>query len=95
MSDKYIRKQVVFNRMSAWHMEIFNRITNESNNFSSYVMSILKEHFDRKQPLESVEISLEDQIEEIRKEIEKEQPTKAAPPSQKSTNFIPPKIFKK
>lgn len=51
MKDKFIRKQVVFNKESAWHMEIYKRITKESNNFSGYVMSILKTHFDIKPAL--------------------------------------------
>lgn len=47
MSDQFIRKPVVFNKESAWHMEILNRIAEESNNFSGYVMSILKCHFEK------------------------------------------------
>ncbi len=46
--DNFIRKPIVFNRNSAWHMEIYNRITSESDNFSGYVMGILKGHFDVK-----------------------------------------------
>lgn len=48
MADKFIRKPVVFNRESEWHMEILKRINKESDNFSGYVMSILKGHFDTK-----------------------------------------------
>lgn len=48
MDKQFIRKPVVFNKESAWHMEILRRISRESNNFSGYVMSILKAHFDIK-----------------------------------------------
>lgn len=65
--DKYIRKQVVFNQKSAWHMEIYKRINNESDNFSGYVISILKGHFDIKPSLVIPE----------EKEINKEQPNEA------------------
>lgn len=51
MADKFIRKPVVFNRESAWHMEIHNKILKESNNFSGYVMAILKGHFDVKEDI--------------------------------------------
>lgn len=51
MADKFIRKPVVFNKESAWHMEILRRVDKESKNFSGYVMSILKGHFDIKQEL--------------------------------------------
>lgn len=64
MSDKFIRKNVVFNKKSRWHMKILERIEKESDNFSGYVMSILKAHFDVKP-----------EIKELDKE--NEQPTKA------------------
>lgn len=48
MGDRYIRKPVVFNSESSWHMELLNQINKESNNFSGYVLSILKSHFDSK-----------------------------------------------
>lgn len=51
MADKFVRKNVVFNKESAWHMEILRRVDKESKNFSGYVMSILKAHFDIKQEL--------------------------------------------
>lgn len=88
MSSKYIRKPVVFNRESAWHMNILNRIESESNNFSGYVMSILKEHFDTKLPLEPI-------IKSDPAEKEKEQPKSAAPSYKKPTNNLPPKLFGK
>ncbi|ARK28820.1 hypothetical protein [Halalkalibacter krulwichiae] len=75
MNDKYIRKPIVFNRRSAWHMEIYTRIQGESDNFSGYVMSILKEHFDRKPRLEKSHYA---ESKTIDKEIErngKEHPT--------------------
>lgn len=66
--DKFIRKQVVFNTDSPWHMEIFKRISKESDNFSGYVMSILKTHFDikpaiadpkeKEQPVEATQITI-------------------------------------
>ena len=55
MGDNFIRKPVVFNRNSEWHMEIYKRISKESDNFSGYVMSILKGHFDAKKPIEKGE----------------------------------------
>jgi hypothetical protein len=69
MKDKFIRKPVVFNKESAWHMEILKRVENESNNFSGYVMSILKGHFDikpalpapkkeKEQPIEATQITI-------------------------------------
>ncbi|AKC02717.1 hypothetical protein CPT_Stills89 [Bacillus phage Stills] len=88
MSSKYIRKPVVFNRESAWHMNILERIEGESNNFSGYVMSILKEHFDRKLPLEPI-------IKSDPVKTEKEQPKSAAPSFQKPVNNTPPKLFGK
>jgi len=54
MADNFVRKPVVFNKKSLWHMQILNRIEKESNNFSGYVMSILKVHFDIKPELEEV-----------------------------------------
>jgi hypothetical protein len=78
----------VFNRESAWHMSILNRIESESNNFSGYVMSILKEHFDTKLPLEPI-IKIDPD------KIEKEQPKSAAPSFQKPVNNLPPKLFGK
>lgn len=51
MADKFIRKPVVFNKESEWHMEILRRVNKESKNFSGYVLSILKGHFDAKQEL--------------------------------------------
>lgn len=52
MSDQFLRKAVVFNKKSVWHMEILRRIENESKNFSGYVLSILKGHFDDMEELE-------------------------------------------
>lgn len=65
--DNYIRKPIVFNRKSAWHMEIYKRLNNESDNFSGYVISILKGHFDIKPSL----IIPEEKV------IKKEQPIEA------------------
>lgn len=88
--DKFIRKSVVYNRNSAWHMEIYNRLMKESDNHSGYVLSILKEHFDRKPNIEFEKIP--DQTEQ-----EKEQPIEA---TQITVNgkivrpdVAPPKLF--
>lgn len=72
-SDNYIRKPIVFNRKSAWHMEILSRIESESENFSSYCMSILARHFDstpKKQEINVTEIKKsEPQQKEVRQEM--------------------------
>jgi hypothetical protein len=52
--DQFIRKPVVFNKESLWHMEIYNRIMDESNNFSGYVMGILRGYFDSKPEIRKV-----------------------------------------
>ena len=87
LKNKYIRKPVVFNRQSAWHMEVLRRIENESNNFSGYVMSILKAHFDIKPELEKPEWK-EDELDK------KEQPKQATRYKVDDTIITPPKLFK-
>lgn len=69
--DNYIRKPLVFNRNSAWHMEIHERIENESDNFSGYCMSILKMYFDNKPKLEKKVIATKEKTEPQKKEVRK------------------------
>lgn len=69
--DNYIRKPLVFNKKSAWHMEIYERIDNESENFSGYCMSILKNYFDNKPKVEIKAIVKKEKTEPQRKEVRK------------------------
>ncbi|AXY83273.1 hypothetical protein PP654_gp058 [Bacillus phage v_B-Bak10] len=69
--DNYIRKPLVFNKKSAWHMEIHDRIENESDNFSGYCMSILKMYFDNKPKIEKKVIAAKEKTEPQKKEVRK------------------------
>lgn len=88
MPDKFIRKSVVYNTESAWHMAIYKRVMKESNNHSGYVLSILKEHFDSKPELE-LELEVDQQP-----ETKKEPPKKEARLKTVNVPPSPPKIFK-
>lgn len=88
MSDKFVRKSVVYNTESPWHMEIYNRVMKESNNHSGYVLSILKEHFDRK-PVIEIELNLDQE-----ENVKNEPPKKETRLKKINNSPSPPKIFK-
>lgn len=85
MGDGFLRKQVVFNKKSPEHMSILNEVLSRSNNFSGYVLCVLRGHFMGDIP------EIEDAImndPKVQKELEKFQKgeelnTLAAPPPPK------------
>lgn len=89
--DNYIRKPLVFNKKSAWHMEIHDRIENESDNFSGYCMSILKMYFDNKPKLEKKVIAAKEKTEPQKKEVRKVNNSTKEKVTQAANS---PKIFK-
>ncbi|AXY83048.1 hypothetical protein vBBak6_088 [Bacillus phage v_B-Bak6] len=89
--DNYIRKPLVFNKKSAWHMEIHDRIENESDNFSGYCMSILKMYFDNKPKIENKTIAAKEKTEPQRKEVRKVNNSTKEKVTQAANS---PKIFK-
>jgi len=89
--DNYIRKPLVFNKNSAWHMELYDRIENESENFSGYCMSILKNYFDNKPKVEKKVISTKEKTEPQKKEVRKVNNSTKEKVTQAANS---PKIFK-
>lgn len=89
--DNYIRKPLVFNKKSAWHMELYDRIENESENFSGYCMSILKNYFDNKPKVEIKTIATKEKTEPQRKEVRKVNNSTKEKVTQAANS---PKIFK-